>query len=180
MVSVPPMPIDGSSGDAAMPIDIDGGSRDAAMLIDSGSGDAAVPYDRGSVDADIPIDGGSVDESYPLTDVLGAAAMPVPVGQDMLMRQTHVSPDADASVPMPVFSTLAELARYRAQLPIARAMEDAAIQIAVNDRIAGAEVEAQRLDKQLSDPPGYRGEASVSHPQDRPYFFGDAQGRVTL
>ena len=76
MVSVPPMPIDGSSGDAAMPIDIDGGSRDAAMLIDSGSGDAAVPYDRGSGDADIPIDGGSVDESYPLTDGLGAAAMP--------------------------------------------------------------------------------------------------------
>jgi hypothetical protein len=75
-VSVPPMPIDGSSGDAAMPIDIDGGSRDAAMLIDSGSGDAAVPYDRGSWDADIPIDGGSVDESYPLTDGLGAAAMP--------------------------------------------------------------------------------------------------------
>jgi len=27
-------------------------------------------------DADIPIDGGSVDESYPLTDGLGAAAMP--------------------------------------------------------------------------------------------------------
>ena len=55
-------------------------------------------------DADIPIDGGSVDESYPLTDGLGAAAMPAPVGQDMRMRQTHVSPDADASVPMPAFS----------------------------------------------------------------------------
>jgi len=105
IVIVPPMPIDGSSGDAAMPIDIDGGSRDAAMLIDSESGDAAVPYDRGSGDADIPIDGGSVDESYPLTDGLGAAAMPAPVGQDMRMRQTHVSPDADSSVPMPAFST---------------------------------------------------------------------------
>ena len=36
----------------------------------------------------------------------------------------------------PLFSTLAELARYRARLPIARAMEDSAIQIAVNDRIS--------------------------------------------
>ena len=102
------------------------------------------------------------------------------LGTDGLRPKPHVSPDADASVPMPAFSTLAELARYRARLPIAREMEDAAIQIAVNDRIAGAEEEAQRLAKLLSDPPGYRGEASVSHPQDRPYFFGDAQGRVTL
>jgi len=119
-------------------------------------------------------------QSYPLTDGLGDAVMPVPVGQDMLMLQKHVSPDADAPLPMPAFSTLAELVRYRAQLDIARAMEDAAILMAVNDRIAGAEVEAQRLDKQLSDPPGYGGEASTSHPQDRPYILGDTQGRVTL
>ena len=119
-------------------------------------------------------------QSYPLTDGLGDAVMPVPVWQNMLMLQKHVSPDADAPLPMPAFSTLAEPVRYRAQLDIARAMEDAAILMAVNDRIAGAEVEAQRLDKQLSDPPGYGGEASASHPQDRPYILGDTQGRVTL
>ena len=119
-------------------------------------------------------------QSYPLTDGLGDAVMPVPVGQKMLMLQKHVSPDADAPLPMPAFSTLAEPVRYRAQLDIARAMEDAAILMAVNDRIAGAEVEAQRLDKQLSDPPGYGVEASASHPQDRPYILGDTQGRVTL
>ena len=119
-------------------------------------------------------------QSYPLTDGLGDAVMPVRVGQNMLMLQKHVSPDADAPLPKPAFSTLAEPVRYRAQLDIARAMEDAAILMAVNDRIAGAEVEAQRLDKQLSDPPGYGGEASASHPQDRPYILGHTQGRVTL
>jgi hypothetical protein len=75
-------------------------------------------------------------QSYPLTDGLGDAVMPVHVGQNMLMLQKHVSPDADAPLPMPAFSTLAEPVRYRAQLDIARAMEDAAILMAVNDRIA--------------------------------------------
>jgi len=56
------------------------------------------------------------------------------LGTDGLRPKPHVS--ADASVPMPAFSTLAELARYRARPPIARAMEDAAIQIAVNGRIS--------------------------------------------
>ena len=97
-----PCPLTQALGMQQCPLTLTEGSRDAAMLIDSGSGYAAVPYDRGSGDADIPIDGGSVDESYPLTDGLGAAAMPAPVGQDMFMRQTHVSPDADASCQCPL------------------------------------------------------------------------------